>query len=46
VADAETVGDSSKQVVTAVNGQQQRLMDGDGGDSLERMASGEVSVVL
>jgi hypothetical protein len=45
-ADAETVGNDGERVVTAVSRRQQRSMDDDGGDSLERMVSGEVSVVL
>jgi hypothetical protein len=43
-AEAETVSNESKQVVTAVNRQQQWQMDGDGGDSLEWRASREVRV--
>jgi hypothetical protein len=43
-AEAETVSNDSKQVVMAVNRQQQQQMDGDSGDSLEWRASGEVRV--
>jgi hypothetical protein len=38
--EVETVSNDSKQVVTAVNRQQQQQMDGDGGDLLEWRASG------
>jgi hypothetical protein len=41
---AEAVSNSGKQVVMAVSRQQQRQMDGDGSDSLEWRASGEVRV--
>jgi hypothetical protein len=44
VAEVETVGNDGKQVVTAMNRQQQQQMDGDGSDSLEWRASGEVCV--
>jgi hypothetical protein len=43
-AEAETVSNDSKQVVMAVNRQQQWQMDGDSGDLLEWRASGEVRV--
>jgi hypothetical protein len=42
--EVEAVGNDGKQVVTAVSRQQQQQMDGDGGDSLEWRASGEVCV--
>jgi hypothetical protein len=45
-AEAEVVGNDGKQVVTAENRRQQQKLDGDSGDSLGWMASGEVSVVL
>jgi hypothetical protein len=44
--EVEAVGNYGKQVVTAVNRQQHQQMDGDGGDLLEWMTSGEVSAVL
>jgi hypothetical protein len=43
-AEAETVGNNGEQVVMAVKRRQQQLMDGDGGDLLEWMASWEVHV--
>jgi hypothetical protein len=45
-AEAEVAGNDGKQVVTAENRRQQWKLDGDNGDSLGWMASGEVNVML